>query len=200
MKTRHLRIFSVLGLVSGLLLGGCSSPSYLVLLPDADGSVGQVVVQGAAGKQVVSVAQHGVLLDGSQAPAPVSNDVLERDFGVVMKARPISPEVFTIYFQSQGTELTPQSQALLPHVIEHITKRNAVDLSVIGHADAQGADEMNDRLALQRARAVVRQLWDKGLNRDIPMLVESYGKRMPRIPTPDGVPEVRNRRVEITVR
>jgi OOP family OmpA-OmpF porin len=73
-------------------------------------------------------------------------------------------------------------------------------LSVIGHADAQGADEMNDRLALQRARAVVRQLWDKGLNRDIPMLVESYGKRMPRIPTPDGVPEARNRRVEITVR
>lgn len=200
MKKIRLWAGVALWVAGGLLMGGCSSPSYLVLLPDADGSVGKVTLQGTAGQQVLSVAQHGALLDGSKAPAPVSNEALERDFGTAMRARPALPEVFILYFQSQGTDLTPQSQALLPYIVEHIMKRKAVDLSVIGHADTLGQDEINNRLALHRAREVVRQLREMGLNRAIPMVVESYGKRMLRIPTPDGVSEPRNRRVEITVR
>ena len=196
------KVFLPTGLLLSALLGGCStpSPSYVVLLPDADGTVGKVVVQGKAGQQMVSTAQHGALLDGSQPPAPVSNEVLQRDFGAVMKARPTLPEVFILYFQSQGSSLTAQSQALLPQVVQQIAGRSAVDVSVVGHSDAQGSDEVNDKLSLARAQFVVQQLQAMGIRKNIPLTVESYGKRMPRVPTPDGVAEPLNRRVEVTVR
>ena len=47
------------------LLAGCAGPrSYVVLLPSPDGSVGQVVVQGQRGEQVLTQAQQGSALDG----------------------------------------------------------------------------------------------------------------------------------------
>ena len=199
MKRMVGRIGLVLSIVLGGCLGGCSTPSYLVLLPNPDGSVGKVVLQGAAGGQVVNQAQHGVLLDGSKAPAPVSNETLERDFGAAMKARPALPEVFIVYFQSQGTGLTAQSQALLPYIAERIMARKTVDLSIVGHTDTMGPDIINEMLALRRAHTVVRYLRDMGVN-NVPMVVESYGKRMLRVPTPDKTSEPRNRRVEIMVR
>ena len=193
---RTVAFFVWLLVVAGL--GGCSS-SYLVLLPNPDGSVGKVIVQGASGGQVVSEAQHGTLLDGSKAPAPVSKEALQRDFGAAMTARPTLPEVFILYFQSQGTGLTAQSQALLPYIAERIMARKTADLSIVGHTDTMGPDIINEMLALRRAHTVVRYLRDMGVN-NVPMVVESYGKRMLRVPTPDKTSEPRNRRVEITVR
>ncbi len=206
MKKNALNIGSVVSawrmvvvLSAALLLVGCSTPSYVVLLPNPDGTVGKVMLQGAAGGQMVNQAQYGALLDGSKAPTPVSNETLERDFGDAMRARPPLPEIFTLYFQSQGTDLAPQSHALLPYVIERVGLRKSVDLSVVGHADAMGSDSVNEALALRRAHAVARKLYDMGL-KNVPMVIESYGKRMPRVPTPDGASEPLNRRVEITVR
>ena len=195
------------------LLSGCSSPSspssppaalkdpgsYVVLLPSPDGSVGQVVVEGPRGAQILQQAQTGTALDGGGTPFAVSAEQLQRDFGAALAARPPSPEQFFLYFQTGGSELTPESKALLPRILERARARLALDMSVIGHSDTQGKAEANEDLALKRAGAIAQQLRQLGLQ-DAVLSVESHGERNLLVATPDETPEPRNRRVEITLR
>ena len=195
------------------LLSGCSSPSspsspptalkdpgsYVVLLPSPDGSVGQVVVEGPRGAQILQQAQTGAALDGGVAPFAVSAEQLQRDFGAAMAARPPLPEHFLLYFQMGGSELAPESKALLPRIVERALARLSLDMSVIGHSDTQGKAEANEDLAFKRAGAVAQQLSQLGLQ-DAVLSVESHGERNLLVATPDETPEPRNRRVEVTLR
>jgi outer membrane protein OmpA-like peptidoglycan-associated protein len=80
-----------------------------------------------------------------------------------------------------------------------VAKRPVPDIVVIGHTDAVGSDDYNDQLALKRAQAVRTMLSTRGLpEQDIVAI--GRGKRELLVPTPDGVAEPRNRRVEIVVR
>lgn len=200
MKTQKWMISVVSATLLSTLVACTTAPSsYVVLLPNADGSVGKVTVQGTAGNQLLTQAQHGALLNGSQAPAPISNSVLERDFGATMKARPALPETFVLYFETGSSILTAESQALLPRIVERTLARKTVDISVVGHTDTQGSVIVNESVAMQRANSITRQLRAMGLNH-VPILTESHGKRNLLVPTPDGIPEPRNRRVEVSVR
>ena len=189
------------------LLGACTTPppppppqlSYVTLLPSPDGSIGKVVVQGQRGEQLLTQAQQGVFLDGSKPPFAVSAEQLERDFGASMKARPALPEQFLLYFEQGGAQLTAESKSLLPRIVERALSRLAVDMSVIGHSDTQGAANANEALALKRATAIAEQLRGLGL-KDTVMVIESHGERNLLVPPPDDTAEPRNRRVEITLR
>ena len=182
------------------LLAGCAGPgSYVVLLPSPDGSVGQVTVSGAAGQQVLTHAQTGAALNGGKAPFEVSREQLTRDFGAAMAARPELPERFLLYFSPGGAELTAESSALIPTILERVKARTSVDLSVIGHTDTEGSAQANEALGLTRASAIAEMLRQKGL-RDALVSVESHGERNLLVPTPDETPEPLNRCVEITLR
>ena len=173
--------------------------SYVVLLPSPDGSVGSVVVQGQRGAQVLTQAQQGVLLDGTTPPFAVNKEQLERDFGASMTARPPLPEQFLLYFKSGSTELTTASKSTLPNIMERVRSRTALDMSVIGHTDTTGDATANEALGLKRANTIakqIRQLGPKGMALD----VKSDGERNLLIATPNGTDELRNRRVEITLR
>jgi adhesin transport system outer membrane protein len=209
MKTIQLMTKKLAGLslavVAGFLLGACAAPpppppqSYVALLASPDGSVGKVVVQGQRGEQVLTKAQQGALLDGSQPPFDVSAEQLQRDFGAAMKARPEMPEQFLLYFELGGAQLTAESKTLMTRIVERALARQAVDMSVIGHTDTQGVANANEALALKRATAIAEQLRELGL-KDAVMAVESHGERNLLVPTPDETAEPRNRRVEITLR
>ena len=182
------------------LLAACAGPqSYVALIPSPDGSLGKVVVKGQQGEQLLTRAQQGVLLDGSKPPFDVSSEQLQRDFGAAMQARPAMPEQVLLYFETGGSELTAESKALLQRIVQSALARTAVDMSVIGHSDTQGAADANEALALQRATAVAEQLRGLGLATTT-MAIESHGERNLLISTPDETPEPRNRRVEITLR
>jgi outer membrane protein OmpA-like peptidoglycan-associated protein len=182
------------------VLAGCAAPrSYVVLLPSQDGSVGQFVVRGQRGEQVLNQARYGSALDGGAPPFEVKPDDLQRDFGAAMAARPELPVQFLLYFEVGGAELTAESKALLPRILEQAQSRKSVDMSVIGHSDTQGKAETNEALALERAKSVAAQLREMGLT-DTVLAIESHGERNLLIPTPDETPEPRNRRVEITLR
>jgi len=182
------------------LLAACAGPqSYVALVPSPDGSLGKVVVKGQQGEQLLTRAQQGALLDGSKPPFDVSSEQLQRDFGAAMRARPAMPEQFLLYFETGGSELTAESKALLQRIVQSALARTAVDMSVIGHSDTQGAADANEALALQRATAVADQLRGLGLAATT-MAIESHGERNLLISTPDETPEPRNRRVEITLR
>ena len=182
------------------LLTACAGPqSYVALIPSPDGSLGKVVVKGQQGEQLLTRARQGALLDGSQPPFDVSEEQLQRDFGAAMRARPAMPEQFLLYFETGGSELTAESKALLQRIVQTALTRAAVDMSVIGHSDTQGAAQANEALALQRATAIAEQLRGLGLA-NTTMVIESHGERNLLIATPDETPEPRNRRVEITLR
>ncbi len=181
------------------LLAGCASKSYVVLLESPDGTTGKVVVKGSKGEQVIAGAKQGAGLDGGKPPAPVDDAKIARDFGDAMAARPQLPERFLLYFESGGAQLTADSQALLPRIVENAAKRPAVDVSVIGHTDTMGKPDWNEALALKRAEAVAELMRGQGLKFHA-LSVESHGERNLLIATPDETPEPRNRRVEISLR
>ena len=198
-------IFSALALTAAAVLAGCASPpvkgpgSYVVLLPSPDGSVGQVVVQNPHGEQVLTRAQQGLALNGRTPQFAVSDEQLKRDFDAARTARPMLPEQFLLYFERGGSELTPESKALLTHILARALSRSALDMSVIGHTDTLGKADANQALALKRAEAMAMQLRQLGLQNAV-MRVESHGERNLLISTPDEVAEPRNRRVEVTLR
>ncbi|NTV70333.1 MAG: OmpA family protein [Azonexaceae bacterium] len=179
-----------------MLLGGCATKSYVVLLPSPDGSVGEVVIKGEKGEQVLNQAGQAGSLDGRALK--IEERQIKEDFGATIAALPKIPVRYLLYF-SAGTTLTPQSESLIPKIISEAKTRPAVDISVIGHTDTVFTDPYNMQLALKRAGRVSELLTEKGLKANS-MVIESHGKRNLLIPTPDNTWEPRNRRVEVSVR
>jgi outer membrane protein OmpA-like peptidoglycan-associated protein len=88
---------------------------------------------------------------------------------------------------------------LLPDVLAAIKSHESTDISVVGHTDSTGTADYNLGLSLRRARKIADILVSKGVDRAI-IEIDYFGKAKPLIGKPEGVPELRNRRVEITVR
>ena len=72
-------------------------------------------------------------------------------------------------------------------------------IQAVGHTDAVGTHAFNDALARQRAETIRAALISRGIAPG-DIVAVGRGKRELLIPTPDGVAEPRNRRVEIVVR
>ncbi len=174
-----------------------------VLLPDPDGKVGQIEVSNPGGSQVLSVASQGTTVAKADAPPSAPITMSDREiagiFGPALAALPPPPLRFTLFFESDSVELTPDSKTLLPQVIVAIKERRAVDTSVVGHTDTAGSKEYNYRLSRRRAEAVAQLLVAGGVALDL-LEITSHGKDNPAVPTGDNVSEPRNRRVEVTVR
>jgi outer membrane protein, adhesin transport system len=173
--------------------------AFVVLLPNADGSVGSVAVQGAGGSQSLTQALQAANASGASAPYTVTPEELQRTFGAALGAQPPLPQRTSLLFQSGATRLTPDSEAQWPRLLDQLKARQTLDITVAGHADTVGSDRLNERLALQRADTIVRRLRASGFQ-DVEVTVEGYGSRQLAVPTGDETPEPRNRRVVITVR
>lgn len=184
--------------VVALLLTGCATKSYVVLLENPDGSTGQIIVKGQKGEQLIKTAQYGTTLDGAAPPARIEDSKIAADFDAALTAQPKLPTHYLLYFQT-GAILTPESEALVPKIIAEAADRPAVDVSVIGHTDTTGKAEDNEELALKRASTTAEMLKSRGLKVHA-LTIESHGERNPLIPTPDNTVEPRNRRVEISIR
>jgi outer membrane protein OmpA-like peptidoglycan-associated protein len=178
--------------------------NVFVLLADPDNHVGRITVSNAAGSQELTQAGSATrVASASSAPtAPFQMDPQEvtQLFSDALAAQPLPPAVYTLYFLTNSTELTEESRKeTLPKVIDAIRKRSPADISVVGHTDATGTAAVNDALSMDRAKEVVRQLKAAGV--DVSTIeVTAHGKNNPAKPTPDGVAEPLNRRVEVSVR
>lgn len=174
--------------------------SYVVLMENADGSVGQLSVSNAQGAVVLNQPRHGVNLDGSLgAPYAVDESRIKKDFDQALAARPALPVSFVLYYQAGDAQLTAESRALIPRVINAARSRAVPDVSVIGHTDTAGTSEANEKLGLQRAQSVAEHIKKAGLKAH-DLTIASHGEHDLLIRTADSTPEPKNRRVEITVR
>jgi len=173
----------------------------VVLLPGRDGKVGAVVVQEGGRETVLNTAYASAQTGagGRLEPGQASPDQVRAIFGDALAAEPPRPVTFILYFVEATDQFTPESQALVDQIMVAIASRPAPELTVAGHTDAVGTDQYNDTLSLRRAERVRALLITRGIAPDNIRAI-GRGKREPRVPTPDGVAEPRNRRVEITVR
>src|SRR5258708_5346894 len=91
-------------LLAALVLGGCATPSQdlVVLLPDKEGKVGTVVVQGQKGKTVLNTAYASARTtsDGGVQRGTASQSEVKDVFGSALAAQPPRPISFPLYFES----------------------------------------------------------------------------------------------------
>ncbi len=83
-------------------------------------------------------------------------------------------------------------------LIELPPREPSYSIAITGHTDAVGPQEYNERLSLQRAKAVADRLVSLGVDRDR-IETRAFGETELAVPTADGTSEPINRRVEITV-
>jgi outer membrane protein OmpA-like peptidoglycan-associated protein len=126
-------------------------------------------------------------------------ELAKQDFADVLAVLPGEPAKFLLYFLEGKDELTPESEEEVEKIFAGLATRPAPEILVIGHTDAVGAGQFNDKLSLQRAERVRAELIRRGIPEDN-IAVEGRGKREPLVTTADGVAEPKNRRVEINVR
>jgi outer membrane protein OmpA-like peptidoglycan-associated protein len=177
--------------------------TQVVLLPDPDGRVGVLEVSNAKGKQTLDQAWQATE-SASMDQAPGGPEILgetqvRRMFREALEAEPLPPVGFILYFKTDSTKLSPESHTLLTKVLDAIRVRKSTDIVVSGHTDAVAPIDYNRRLSARRAEAVADALVAGGVDRQS-IQITSHGEGNPLVPTADGVPEPRNRRVEITVR
>jgi outer membrane protein OmpA-like peptidoglycan-associated protein len=183
-----------------LLVGACRSlpGTYVVLMPDEDGDVGQVELRGK-GERVLDRPRLAAGFDASRRTTDLNQGRIERTFGPALRALPERPATYVLYFRSDTAELTPESRKLLPEALAEAQRRPAAEIAIVGHTDRAAPADYNARLALRRAEAIRKQLIALGA---VPETIDvsSHGESNPLVPTRDGAREPRNRRVEVTIR
>jgi outer membrane protein OmpA-like peptidoglycan-associated protein len=177
----------------------------VVLLPqqDANGQPLKTAVNVQDGSQTLVLDQAFALAEraptGALAQRVANAEEVKARYGDVLRIQPPTPEVFVLRFQSGKSQLTPDSEAQLPMLIDKAKARAGGELIVIGHTDTTGKAEANDALSLQRARAIANLLVGRGFSADLVTAI-GRGERELAVPTADEVAEPRNRRAEIVIR
>jgi peptidoglycan-associated lipoprotein len=174
----------------------------VVLLADEDGSVGAADVSNSQGDTALDAAREATRIAAGEAPspaAPLSEAEVQQMFGDALGALPPAPQRFSLYFKFESEELTAESRAAIPRILESVKRHPAPEVLVVGHTDTTGAAERNLKLGLRRAYTVRDLLVASDLDRST-IEVTSHGESDPLVKTADEVFEARNRRVDITVR
>lgn len=185
-----------------LLLQGCAAPQpeRVILLPQEDGSPSAVVVQSKSGSLLLE-QPYAVAKVGDRRIEAESTDAagVAQRYRAIMDALPARPRSYTLNFEFGKTQLTKESRALLDTILRELQQLPAAELVIIGHADDVGSDAINDQLSLERANSVLKLIRSTGIT-PYEISVVGRGKRELLVVGKRGVPEPRNRRVEIRVK
>jgi len=109
---------------------------------------------------------------------------------------PPTHQVFLVFFDWDKYNITPEGMRIIQLAAQHYQAGGRVQIQVTGFTDTTGSAGYNQRLSERRANAVAAALERLGVARS-DMLVSGRGMNDLRVPTPPGVREPQNRRVEI---
>jgi OOP family OmpA-OmpF porin len=105
-------------------------------------------------------------------------------------------QVYLVFFDWDKYNITPEGMRIIQLAAEHYRSGGRVQIMVTGYTDTSGSPGYNQRLSERRANAVASALERLGVPRS-DMIVAGRGENDLRVPTPKGVREPQNRRVEI---
>lgn len=127
------------------------------------------------------------------APAPVAQPAAQPAPAAPPPAPAPVTRNFTVFFDWDSAQLTPDAQEVLKNVVENARQGNVTAIEVIGHADTSGPADYNQRLSVRRAEAVREYLIAQGMTGG-QIDIAGRGENELLVPTPDGVREPSNRR------
>jgi outer membrane protein OmpA-like peptidoglycan-associated protein len=103
-----------------------------------------------------------------------------------------------IFFEFAQSSLLPDSYSELNRLLDYLNKNETVKIEISGHTDNQGADTYNQKLSMERARAVYRYLIDNGIDSHR-LLFKGYGAARPLAPNDTEENRAKNRRTEVLI-
>jgi OOP family OmpA-OmpF porin len=103
-----------------------------------------------------------------------------------------------VLFDFDKSDINTAGKAVIDMVLADAAQMGTVNISVTGHADRAGSEAYNSALSLRRADSVRKALIAGGISPDA-ITVAGRGESESAVPTPDGVREPANRRVEIII-
>jgi outer membrane protein OmpA-like peptidoglycan-associated protein len=111
-------------------------------------------------------------------------------------AAPPAAKQFVVYFEFDKSNLTPEGAKVVSDAAASYKAGGSAQVAISGYTDLAGTQQYNVGLSKRRADTVHAALVRAGVPNNV--IAESWhGKENPAVPTPDGVREPRNRRVEI---
>jgi len=112
-------------------------------------------------------------------------------------AAPVTPPAsFQVFFDFDKYNLRPEAPDVLKQFIAFAQKEGIKKIRVVGHTDTVGSKAYNQALSERRAATVKKFLVDNGLNAaDITTQGVAFTDLL--VPTPPGVPELKNRRAQL---
>ncbi len=173
-----------------------------VVLPNADGRAGSGAITVNRGSTATTLDQPyaAAELRGGEATSTVIDAArAEAIFQRALAARPALPAHFRLNFLLDSDQMTPESTAAFAVVVAEIKKRPVYEVELIGHTDTLADETHNQKLSRERAMAVRRALARDGVSDDA-IAVIARGETELLVQTARGVPEPRNRRVEVSIR
>ncbi len=112
-------------------------------------------------------------------------------------AAPTAPS-YMVFFDWDRSDLSQQALATIQQVAQAYKQRGSARVTATGHTDTSGPADYNMALSLRRANAVKDALVRDGVPATA-IAVVGRGEQGLLVPTPDGVREPQNRRVEIVM-
>ena len=142
-------------------------------------------------KRILLTAGAALLLAACEEPAPATQP-----------PPPPPPSVpassYMVFFDWDKYNLNNQSMQVIAQAAQTFKSRGATGITATGHTDTSGSAEYNMALSMRRANAVKDALIQNGVPAAAVNAV-GVGQTRLLVPTPDGVREPQNRRVEMVV-
>jgi outer membrane protein OmpA-like peptidoglycan-associated protein len=111
---------------------------------------------------------------------------------------PPMARTFLVFFDFDKYNLTADARRVIDAAAASFKANGSARIELSGYTDLAGTQAYNLRLSQRRADAVAGYMMKQGVPKNV-MDVKWFGKEHPRVPTPDGVREPQNRRVEIVL-
>ena len=133
---------------------------------------------------IVRGAKFAAILLGALAIAGCAKNAQNDQVGMAGAATPGSQQDFIVnvgdrvFFETDSSELTPQSRATLDKQAQWLTQYANYAFTIEGHADERGTREYNIALGARRAQTVREYLVSRGVQAQR-MHTISYGKERP---------------------
>ena len=188
---------------TALSVRDCKEEVTFILMPDEDGNVGSIsVTAGGASRTIDKPFYSTSVRSNGSEPDPVrgmNEEQVKKQYSNILKAQPLKPAGFILYFISGTSELTEESKVQIPQVLKASKKRHPAEVIIIGHTDSTGPEDLNMKISTARAKAVEQLILGTSDSEPGLIYMRFHGENDQLIPTPDNTPEPRNRRVEIMV-
>ena len=102
------------------------------------------------------------------------------------------------FFDFDKSVLKPEGKAKLDDLTDKIKAINLEVIIAVGHTDAVGSDDYNQKLSMRRSQAVIAYLVSKGVDKSR-VYTEGKGEKQPVADNKTKEGRAKNRRVEIEV-